>query len=315
MGGIAVIVLAVILLIIAVTIYRSHYGIGSVSVRFQTESGSTVRAGHGGSVGTAVVDGFRKLYESLSLSSRIDTIESRLTAMRRTLSDNRYRMRSAEIETCESYIRMTSDLLNRKKEELSRQEEKKKSARLHAEEAKREKQQERRAKEAEKVRIRREREKSMPEHRRFVAEQRRLMTDSLRYDVLRRDGFRCQLCGATADDGYKLHVDHIIPVSKGGKTELSNLRTLCERCNMGKSNKIESSDDLPRTASILSVCDTARQMLKGRNLEYVDKTSAGGALYFFSSEIADELKQKGFAGSYAPNGTKGTAHRAAWFVK
>ena len=65
-------------------------------------------------------------------------------------------------------------------------------------------------------------------HRAFVAQQRRLMTDSLRYDVMRRDGFRCQICGATAADGYKLHVDHILPVSKGGKTEMGNLRTLCE---------------------------------------------------------------------------------------
>lgn len=65
------------------------------------------------------------------------------------------------------------------------------------------------------------------------------MSDSLRYDVLRRDGFRCQICGITAKEGAKLHVDHIIPVSKGGKTILSNLRTLCDRCNMGKSAKIE----------------------------------------------------------------------------
>ena len=69
--------------------------------------------------------------------------------------------------------------------------------------------------------------------------ERALMTDSLRYDILRRDNFRCQICGATAQDGVKLHVDHIMPVSKGGKTIKSNLRTLCERCNMGKSDKIE----------------------------------------------------------------------------
>lgn len=81
-------------------------------------------------------------------------------------------------------------------------------------------------------------------HRAFVAQQRRLMTDSLRYDVMRRDGFRCQICGATAADGYKLHVDHILPVSKGGKTEMGNLRTLCERCNMGKGAKIETPSEL-----------------------------------------------------------------------
>ncbi len=69
--------------------------------------------------------------------------------------------------------------------------------------------------------------------------ERAKLSDSLRYDVLKRDGFKCQICGSSASDGVKLHVDHIIPVSKGGKTELKNLRTLCDRCNMGKSDKIE----------------------------------------------------------------------------
>jgi hypothetical protein len=69
--------------------------------------------------------------------------------------------------------------------------------------------------------------------------QRSLMTDSLRYDVMKRDGFRCVLCGRTANDGVKLHVDHILPVAKGGKTEKNNLRTLCEFCNLGKSAKYD----------------------------------------------------------------------------
>lgn len=98
----------------------------------------------------------------------------------------------------------------------------------------------RRLREAEKERQRMDREAGMSAQRQFVAQQRRLMSDSLRYDVLRRDGFRCQICGATQKDGVKLHVDHIFPVSKGGKTEISNLRTLCERCNMGKRDKVEN---------------------------------------------------------------------------
>ena len=65
------------------------------------------------------------------------------------------------------------------------------------------------------------------------------MTDKLRYQVLNRDCHRCVICGASAKDGVKLHVDHIIPVSKGGKTELSNLRTLCERCNLGKGSSYD----------------------------------------------------------------------------
>lgn len=63
------------------------------------------------------------------------------------------------------------------------------------------------------------------------------MTDSLRYDILRRDDYKCQICGITAKEGAKLHVDHIMPIAKGGKTIPENLQTLCDRCNLGKSDK------------------------------------------------------------------------------
>ncbi|MCM1334688.1 MAG: HNH endonuclease [Bacteroides sp.] len=72
------------------------------------------------------------------------------------------------------------------------------------------------------------------------------MTDKLRYTILKRDGFRCKLCGRTRDDGIQLEVDHIIPVAKGGKTVPENLRTLCKACNRGKRDEIE---EIP-TASI-----------------------------------------------------------------
>ena len=70
-------------------------------------------------------------------------------------------------------------------------------------------------------------------------QERAKMTDSLRYDIMRRDGFRCVLCGRSAGDGVELEVDHITPISRGGKTEKSNLRTLCKSCNRGKGAKIE----------------------------------------------------------------------------
>ncbi|OLS37732.1 HNH endonuclease [Bacillus sp. MRMR6] len=59
---------------------------------------------------------------------------------------------------------------------------------------------------------------------------------SLRFKVLERDRC-CKLCGRTPNDGVKLHVDHITPYSFGGTTTLENLQTLCEECNIGKSNK------------------------------------------------------------------------------
>ena len=66
------------------------------------------------------------------------------------------------------------------------------------------------------------------------------MSNALRYKIMRRDSFQCVLCGATGKDG-KLVVDHIIPVSKGGKTITQNLRTTCEKCNSGKGVKIEGN--------------------------------------------------------------------------
>ena len=71
--------------------------------------------------------------------------------------------------------------------------------------------------------------------------ERSKMSAALRYQVLTRDGHKCVICGATAQDGVKLHVDHIVPVSKGGKTELNNLRTLCDRCNLGKGDKYDAN--------------------------------------------------------------------------
>ena len=62
--------------------------------------------------------------------------------------------------------------------------------------------------------------------------------ESLRYEILKRDRI-CQLCGATKLDRM-LEVDHIVPRSKGGTNDPSNLQVLCSRCNRAKSNRDET---------------------------------------------------------------------------
>ncbi len=59
---------------------------------------------------------------------------------------------------------------------------------------------------------------------------------SLRFAVLQRDRFSCVACGRSPAKSREvvLHVDHIRPVSKGGKNEIKNLQTLCFDCNIGK---------------------------------------------------------------------------------
>ncbi len=60
----------------------------------------------------------------------------------------------------------------------------------------------------------------------------------LRFKVMQRDNFKCCACGASPakDPSVELHVDHIIPWSKGGETVMENLQTLCSKCNLGKSD-------------------------------------------------------------------------------
>jgi hypothetical protein len=69
----------------------------------------------------------------------------------------------------------------------------------------------------------------------------RAISLGLRYEVLRRDRFKCVLCGASpaVTPTCQLHVDHIRAFARGGATEEGNLRTLCSHCNVGKSTKVE----------------------------------------------------------------------------
>ena len=62
------------------------------------------------------------------------------------------------------------------------------------------------------------------------------VSNKLRFAIYERDGWCCRKCGRHTDD---LEIDHIIPVSKGGKSEPNNLQTLCRRCNKEKGNTTE----------------------------------------------------------------------------
>ena len=65
------------------------------------------------------------------------------------------------------------------------------------------------------------------------APKRLSLSKKLRFEVFKRDGFRCQYCGATAPE-ILLVVDYAHPVLEGGTNDLLNLRTSCKLCNAGK---------------------------------------------------------------------------------
>lgn len=69
--------------------------------------------------------------------------------------------------------------------------------------------------------------------------ERRLMTPALRLEIKKRDNYTCQYCEKYMpnDRPGEIHIDHIHPVSKGGKSTRDNLQVLCASCNLEKSDK------------------------------------------------------------------------------
>ena len=60
-----------------------------------------------------------------------------------------------------------------------------------------------------------------------------------------RQAGRCAICSRPLpQDASQVHVDHRIPVSAGGTSDLSNLQAVCAKCNLSKGSRL---DNLPDT--------------------------------------------------------------------
>lgn len=62
------------------------------------------------------------------------------------------------------------------------------------------------------------------------------ISGTLKYEVLKRARFRCELCGISADE-KALEPDHIVPRNHGGTDDLTNLQALCYSCNAMKRDR------------------------------------------------------------------------------
>lgn len=100
---------------------------------------------------------------------------------------------------------------------------------------------------------------------------RREVSPRLRFETLKRDGFACQYCGRKAPN-VTLHVDHIIPVAKGGSNAAGNLITACEECNLGKN-----------TTSIVPEDTTEQAKLKTSSVSEIVNVFAGVARIYLET--------------------------------
>ena len=85
---------------------------------------------------------------------------------------------------------------------------------------------------------------------------------ALRFEVFKRDSFTCQYCGRSAPE-VVLQVDHIQPVSKGGKNDLLNLITSCRDCNLGKgAKKLDDNTAIVKIKKQLDEVNERREQLE-----------------------------------------------------
>jgi hypothetical protein len=61
-------------------------------------------------------------------------------------------------------------------------------------------------------------------------------TEAQKETIMKRDNYRCVVCGLGRENGVELQVDHIKPKDQGGKAEIDNGETLCAKHNFQKKN-------------------------------------------------------------------------------
>lgn len=131
---------------------------------------------------------------------------------------------------------------------------------------------------------------------------RKPISKTLRFEVFKRDSFKCQYCGAEAPN-VLLHIDHINPVADGGTNELTNLITSCMPCNLGKRdvplndqaavNKARAQlDELQERREQLELMMQWRESLRDLDQEAVDRLAEYWGVHTPGWSVNDHGKRK-----------------------
>lgn len=93
-------------------------------------------------------------------------------------------------------------------------------------------------------------------------QKRKSLSQRTRFEIFKRDRFTCQYCGAHTPD-VLLVIDHVIPIAEGGTNDTSNLRTACQPCNGGKSDRLLLEGEFP-TPSARAVEEQAERLRQAK---------------------------------------------------
>jgi len=117
-----------------------------------------------------------------------------------------------------------------------------------------------------------------------------------RFEVFKRDSFKCQYCGKSAPD-VVLHLDHIKPVTEGGANDLLNLITSCIDCNLGKGPRLLDDKSIiekqrQQLAELQERRDQLEMMLQWREgLAGIDDEKLKTCVEFFDKRVEGELNE------------------------
>lgn len=91
---------------------------------------------------------------------------------------------------------------------------------------------------------------------------RKPISKRIRFEVFKRDLFKCQYCGAAAPN-VLLHIDHIQPIAQSGDNDITNLITACATCNAGKGAvPLSDSSALAKQRSQIEELQERREQLE-----------------------------------------------------
>ena len=109
-----------------------------------------------------------------------------------------------------------------------------------------------------------------------------------RQNVYLRDGFTCQYCGKRFAR-HQLNLDHVVPRSKGGRTNWENIVCSCVRCNLTKGGRTPSQARMtllraPKKPSWTSLTPTIGKVPYKEWLPFLDPVAAS----YWNTELEDE---------------------------